>query len=73
MNVLFSCKGGGSGGVQGPGWRVSEMGSEDVNEEVNECIVLLLGWGVQGRVQGPGWRVSEMGSEVWNENGKWIV
>ena len=21
MNVLFSCKGGGSGGVQGPGWR----------------------------------------------------
>ena len=44
------------GGVQGPGWRVSEMGSEEINENVNECLVLLYKGGGSGGVQGPGWR-----------------
>ena len=48
----MSCKGGGSGGVQGPGWRVSE----DINENVNECIVLMYKGGGSEGVQGPGWR-----------------
>jgi len=32
------------------------MGSKDINENVNECIVHLYKGGGSGGVQGPGWR-----------------